>query len=157
MKIIRITTKQKPVLKYLEEAWIAPDEQDVLTEDIIKWLRMNIHRADVGLFVIIDEGHIVGCLLALGPSLLLSSVHIYTAWIKKGTKIDSREFFGGEFTEWCRSLGAEDITICSAGHTGRAWQRRFGFVPYTRMYIRRLESVPTPMENLSFLTKELKQ
>ncbi len=141
MKIIRITTKERPALDYLQDAWIAPAEQEIPTEDIIKWLRMNIHRADVGLFVVIDEGHVVGCLMATGPSELLPSAHIYTAWLKPGSKVDSKIFFDGPFTDWVRSLGADEITICSSGHTARSWQRKYGFVPHTRLYRKSLTPI----------------
>ena len=154
MKMVRITTKQKPVLKYLEDAWEAPDEQDILTEDIMKWLRANIHRADVGLWVALDEGNIVGCLLAFGPSLLLPGVHIYTAWLKKDCGINAKEFFEGDFVDWARSLGADEITMCSCGHAGRAWQRKYGFQRYSTMYRRSLVAKDHVFGNLNAL-KEL--
>ena len=146
MRMVRITTKQKPVLKYLEEVWEAPDDQDIPTADIIKWLRQNLHRSDIGLWVALDKGDIVGAILAFGPDLLQPQVHIYTAWLKKGCKINSREFFEGEFEKWVRQQGAQDITICSASHSGRAWERRFGFKGYSRMYIRRLEPITPPVK-----------
>ena len=140
MRVVKIAQGDKRILGPLEKAWVAPDDQDVPTEDIIKWLRLNLHRADIGLWVVVDKGEIVGAMLAFGPDLLQPVVHIYTAWLKKGCKINSREFFGSEFEKWVRQQGVEDITICSASHSGRAWERRFGFKGYSRMYIKRLES-----------------
>lgn len=139
MRIMRVTTKEKPILNYLRDAWIKPDEQDVCTEDIIAWLRRNIHRRDVGLWIILEQGKIVGCLLAIGPSLLFPSVYIYTAWLKPGLGINAREFFEQPFVEWVRSLGCNEITMCSASHSGRAWERRYRFKGYSRIYRRSLE------------------
>ncbi len=151
MRILRITNKQKPVLQYLQNAWQKPDDQDVLTEDIIKWLRGNLHRPDVGLWAVIDNGKVVGCLLAMGPTLLLPSVHIYTAWIKNNTARDALKFFDGPFTDWVRSLDCNEITMCSCSHTSRSWQKRFGFVPYTRMYRKSLEPVNLELEDAAIL------
>lgn len=141
MKMIRITSKEKPALKNLEYVWEAPDDQDVITEDIIKWLRKNIYRHDVGLWVGIHEGQIVCCIIAMGPSILYPAVHIYCAWKKKGAKVDTKEFFDGEFTKWVRGFGCSEITMFSCGHTARAWERKFGFKTYTRMYRRSLDPV----------------
>ena len=97
MRILRITTKEKRILDYLQDSWVKPDEQDVLTKDIIAWLRQNIKRKEVGLWVAIDGGSIVGCLMAIGPSLLFPGVHIYTAWVKKDSGVKTQEFFEGSF------------------------------------------------------------
>ena len=139
MPIRRIPPGDKRILKPLEEAWQAPDDQDVLTADIIKWLRLNIHRADVGLWVVVEDGKIVGAMLAFGPSLISPAVHIWTAWLAKGAKIDSREFFSGDFERGVKATGTNDITINSASHTARAWKRRFGFEGYGKVLIKRLE------------------
>ncbi len=141
MSIRRIPPGDKRILKPLEEAWQSPDDQDVTAEAIIKWLRLNIHRQDVGLWVVIEKGKIMGAMIAFGPSLINTSAHIYTAWLAKGAKINSRDFFSGDFEDWVRSMGAQDITINSASHSGRAWERRFGFKGYSRVYIKRLEAV----------------
>ena len=146
MKILRVTTKEKPVLNYLEDAWIAPDDQDVLTSDIVKWLRKNIHRRDVGLWVIINKGAIVGAMIAMGPSLLLQSVHIYCAWVKPGEPVNAKSFFEHEFITWVRSLGCNEITICSNAHSARAWERAYGFKSYTRMYRRSLEPIDLELD-----------
>jgi len=86
------------------------------TESLQIALIENIHRQDVGLWVVIHEGEVVGCLLAMGPSLLLPSVHIYCAWIKQGLPVKSKDFFDKPFTDWVRSLGCNEITICSCSH-----------------------------------------
>ena len=146
MKLLRITNKEKPVLGYLQEAWVKPDEQDVPTEDIIQWLRQNLQRKEVGLWVAIDNAKIIGCLVAIGPSLLFPGVHIYTAWVKKGSGVKTRDFFEGSFIEWVRSMGCDEIVMCSAAHSGRSLERRYGFKGYSRMYRRSLEPVETGLE-----------
>jgi len=148
MRILRITTKEKPVLNYLADAWIKPDDQDIPTEDIITWLRKNIHRQDVGLWVIIHEGAIVGAMIAIGPSLLMPSVHIYCAWIKNGAPAKAKDFFEGDFIKWVRSLDCQEITMCSTRtDVARAWERKYGFKGYTRMYRRSLEPINLDLED----------
>ena len=141
MKIFRITTKEKPILEYLEHVWIAPDEQDIPTADIIKWLRSNLYRHDVGLWLGFHESKIVFCVIAMGPSILFPSAHVYCAWAKKGAPVDTKKFFDGDFTQWVRGLGCDEITMTSCGHSARAWDRRYGFKTYTRMYRKSLEPV----------------
>ena len=146
MKILRITNREKPMLDFLQVAWESPDEQDIPTEDIIKWLRQNLHRKDVGLWVAIDEGAVVGCLIATGPTLLFPGVHVYTAWVKKGSGIKTQEFFEGNFIEWVRSMGCNEISICSAAHSGRSLEKRYGFKGYSRVYRRSLEPLELGLE-----------
>lgn len=157
MRTIRITTKHKPILSYLKDAWIKPLEQDVPTENIIKWLRLNIHRPDVGLWVTIDNGEIIGCLIAFGPTLLNPSVHIYCGWVKTGCEVDTQSFFEGPFSEWVKGLGCDEITINSAGHSSRSWQRRFGFMPYSRVYRRSLEPTELGLANSMFNLKDIEK
>ncbi len=147
MKILRITTKEKPVLHHLQDAWEAPDDQDILTSDIIKWLKKNLHRSDVGLWVAIHEAHIVGCLMAIGPSLLDKSVQIYAAWVKKGAPVKTQDFFEGPLIDWVRSLGCNEISMSSSRHTGRSLERKFGFKGYTRVYHRSLEPIELGLES----------
>ncbi len=127
MKILRITAREKPMLEYLHRAWEKPNEQDIPTEDITKWLRQNIKRKDVGLWVAIEGGKIAGCLIAIGPSLLFPGVHVYTAWVKKGSGVKTQEFFEGSFVDWVRSMGCDEISLHSAAHSGRSLEKRYGF------------------------------
>ncbi len=147
MRILRITAREKTALACLQTDWIKPDEQDIPTEDIIAWLRKNIKRKEVGLWVAIDDGKIVGCLIAIGPSLLFPGVHIYTAWAKKDSGIKTQEFFEGSFIEWVRSMGCNEVSICSAAHSGRSLERRYGFKGYSRVYRRSLEPIELGLES----------
>ena len=149
MSIRRIPRGDRRILPALEEAWIAPESQDVLTEDIIKWLRLNLHREDVGLWVIVEEGDLVGAMIAFGPNLINKSTHVYVAWIKPGAKANAKQFFEGDFEDWVRANGSVDVTMNSSSHSARVWQRKFGFVPYSRVYIKRLESAKTNQSALA--------
>ena len=149
MKILRITNKEKPILEFLEHAWETPDEQDIPTTDIIKWLRSNLYRHDVGLWLGFHESKIVFCVIAMGPSILFPSAHVYCAWAKKGAPVDTKEFFDGTFAQWVRGLGCDEITMCSCGRPARVWERKFGFKSWTHMYRKSLEPMNLELAELS--------